>query len=174
MTGMRARTPSIPLGLEKLYRQYLGERERITNPPKRLRRLEADRVADDANAQARANRLIEIDEALPHIAYVLRIYKPDWSEADVRPIRPKAEWSALPTNGWTAAAVDVLRQADEPLSIAEIVSIVGDQNDLDLTTVAARQKAHTSVNNGIKRSFGHLLERFPGTPERFGLKRRNV
>ena len=167
---MRPRSPSVPLGLEKLYRTLLGERERIVKPPKRVRRLEADRVADDAGAEQRASRLKEIDEALPHIAFVLKLYRPEWLESDVRPIRPKADWSNLPPNGWSAAAVDVLRETNEPLTIAEIVALVGDRYDVDLSTVPLRQRAHTSVNHGLKRSFGHLLRRHGGRPERFTLE----
>lgn len=164
---MRPRSPSVTLGLEKLYRKLLGERDRILCPPKRARRLDADRVAYDAGAEQRVIRLTEIEEALPHVAYVIKLYQPDWRESDVKPIRPKADWSNLPPNGWTAAAVDVLREAKSPLTIAEIVVMVGDRYDLDLSTVQLRQKAHTSVNNGLKRSFGHVVTRHGGRPERF-------
>lgn len=167
---MRPRSPSVPLGLDKLYRSLLGERDRITNPPKRLRRLEADRLADDAGADQRAKRLVEIDEALPHIAFVLKLYQADWSEEHAKPIRPKADWSNLPPNGWTAAAVDVLRETSEPLTIADIIEVIGNRYDVDLTTVVLRQKAHATVNTALKRSFGHVLRRHGGRPERFTLE----
>lgn len=168
---MRPRSPSVPLGLDKLYRSLLGERDRITNPPKRLRRLEADRLADDAGAEQRAKRLLEINEALPHIAFVLKLYQPDWSEGQAKPIRPKADWSNLPPNGWTAAAVDVLRETNDPLTIAEVIEVIGTRFDVDLSTVPLRQKAHATVNAALKRSFGHVLKSHGGRPERFTLER---
>ena len=125
---------------------------------------------DDAGAEQRANRLREIDEALPHVAFVLKLYQPDWREEEAKPIRPKADWSNRPPNGWTAAALDVLRDASAPLTIAEIVAIAGDRYDVDLSTVALRQMAHTTVNNGLKGSFGHLLRRHAGRPQRFTLE----
>jgi hypothetical protein len=165
------RTPSVLLGLRKLYRELLGERLHKLYPPKRLLRLKADQAAWAAQEPERRARLEEIETLLPHLEAVLRYLDPEWSPDQEKPTRPRAENRDLPPQGWSGAAMEALRRAHEPLTIAEIVKLVSEEHGLAMDTVAQRQKAHTAVNNALKHSFSDVLIRHPGRPDRFELDR---
>ena len=149
------------------YAKLLGEIRRIEKPPKYETRLKADRERFLAEAPEREARRKQIHEGLPHLAYVIRMFEPEWDEAAVKPIRPRAANSGLPPEGIGGAAMDILREATEPLTIAEVVDIIAERNGFVLDTVDLRQKYHTAVNHQIKSTYEPFVRRIPGKPDRF-------
>lgn len=153
--------------MAKLYAKLLGELERLQEPPKRLLRLIPDREAFAAAAPEREKRCAEIEEALPHVAFVVAMLDPSWDRASVEAIRPREPNRGSPSEGISGAAMDALRDAVEPLSIAEIVAIIGERFGWDLTSVPERQRYHTAVNNGLMHSFREDMIKHPGYPTRW-------
>lgn len=149
------------------YAKLVGELGWLDNPPKRLTRLLPDQERFEAEQPARQARREAVLEALPHLEYVIRMFEPEWDRAAVKPIRPRAPKSGLPPQGISGAAIDILREADQPLSIAEIVSRMADRHDLEIDTVAQRQKYHTAVNNTLKSTFRDAIAKVEGYPERW-------
>src|SRR5690606_33822006 len=97
--------------LTQVYAKLLGERERLLSPPKYLRRLIPDRAAFDEAAPERTARLAEIEEALPHLVFVVKLLDPAFDEATVKPIRPKSPNRAPMENGISGTAMDIVRDA---------------------------------------------------------------
>ncbi|MNI04066.1 hypothetical protein D3C73_569800 [compost metagenome] len=149
------------------YAKLLGELCRIENPPKYETRLKPDRERFLAEAPVREARRNQIKEGLPHLAYVIRMFEPEWDETGVKPIRPRESNSGLPPEGIGGGAMDILRETKTPLTIAEIVSLIAEKNGYILDTVDLRQKYHTGVNNQIKTTYKSFVRRIPGTPDRF-------
>lgn len=167
--------PRVTYSLKRLYGRWLGELEWIEAPPKTMRRPSRRRDKFLDEAPLRAARADEIRRGLPCIAYVIAIYDPDWRPEMAKAIRPSAKRAANqapgPPQGWTAAALDVLREADTPLSMAEIVEEIGERYDLDLGDVAERQRRHTAVNNGLRRAHSARLVAAFGVKERWQMLR---
>lgn len=155
--------------LQRHYAKMLGELAWLDAPPKRLTRLLPDRQRFEAERPVRDARRAAIIEALPHLAYVIRMFAPDWDETSVKPIRPRAAKSGLPPQGISGAAIDILREAEQPLSIAEIVVRIADKHDLEVDSVGQRQKYHTAVNNALKSTFRDVIAKVDGYPERWFL-----
>lgn len=153
--------------LAKIYGQMLGELERLKSPPKRLLRLIPHREAYEAAAPARDERCAAITEALPHLAYVVKMLSPDWDQAAAKPIRPRQPNRGIPPQGVAGAAMDIVKDFGRPLTIAEIVDLVGERFGYDLSTVAERQRYHTAVNNGLMSTFRQDLIEHPGYPTRW-------
>ena len=159
--------------LKKLYQRYLGELARIEAPPKSMNRKWRGRDEYLEAAPARAARADQIREALPHLAYVIRIFDPTWDPLTAKPIQPSRRHDdrPRPSIGWSRAALMVLREADEPLTIAEIVSVICDRYDIDISTVEESQRCHTAVNNPLMATYKHQLVANGGQPARWSLKR---
>lgn len=149
------------------YAKLRGELLRIEKPPKYETRLKLDRDRFLAEAPQREARRQQIHEGLPHLAYVIRMFEPGWDDTTVKPIRPRAANTGLPPEGIGGAAMDILREASEPLTIAEIVDLIADKNGFVLDTVDLRQKYHTAVNNQIKKTYQPFVRRIPGKPDQF-------
>lgn len=159
--------------LTQIYAKLLGERERLRSPPKYLRRLIPERTAYDAAAPERQRRLAEIDDALPHLIYVVRLLDPAFNEGDVKPVRPKSPHRVPMSSGIAGTAMDIVREADEPLAPAEIVQIMGERFDLDLSTVGERQRHYDAINQAFVGTYRDDLIEHPGElPENPGYRRR--
>lgn len=174
MTANQApRFPQLVAALTKLYRRYLGELLWLEAPPKSMNRKWRGGREFLEDAPTRAARADHIREALPHIAFVIGIYEPTWHAASAEPIQPSVSHSARPRppTGWTGAALAVLKDSDEALTIAEIVAVICERYDIDISTVAERQRCHTAVNNPLMRRHRHLLVCHDTTPARWSLRR---
>jgi hypothetical protein len=153
-----------------IYAKLLGELEWLRKPPKRLTRLAPDREAYRAGVPDRERRRAEIEEALPHVAFVIVMLDPTREVTTIKPIRPRQPNSGLPPGGVAGAAMRVLRDATVPMSIAKIVTVIGKRYDLDLSNVPQRQKYHTAVNNALFPRFKDDLIEYPGYPKRWMLR----
>lgn len=153
-----------------IYAKLLGELEWLRKPPKSLTRLTSDKEAYRADTPERKRRRAEIEEALPHVAFVIGMLDPSREVTSIKPIRPRRPNSGLPPGGIAGAAMRVLQDAAAPLSIARIVTIIGKRYDLDLSDVPQRQKYHTAVNNALIPRFKDDLVEYPGYPTRWMLR----
>ena len=172
MRGLRTGFPQLQKQLKGVYGRWAGELHVIENPPKSLKRAWRGRDAYEARAPERARRADEIREALPHLAYVIKMFDPDWRTEDAELVRPKAEVDPGPgpSVGWVSAAISVLREADRYLSIAEIVEEIADRWDYDDSSVTARQRGHTAVTKGLQsRVREGIVVRDDGEPARYAL-----
>lgn len=157
----------LAIRLGKIHGQMLGELERLDNPPKRLLRLIPDRQAYEAAAPAREERRSAIVEALPHLAYVVKMLNPDWDDTAAKPIRPREANRGIPPQGVAGTAMDIIKETTWPLTIAEIVDLLGERFGYDLSTVAERQRYHTAVSNGLMHTYREDLVEHPGSPTRW-------
>lgn len=159
---------ALSIRLTRVYAKLLGERSRIDNPPRRVTRLIPDRQAFDNEAPERALRREEIEVSLLHLRHVIKMLDPEWSSSDVVPIKPNAGRGRRPPGGWIGAALDCLREAGTPMTVAEIVTWIAEKHDFDVSTVEFRQKYHTAVNNSLMRFRDNLIE-LKGYPTKWAL-----
>lgn len=76
-------------------------------------------------------------------------------------------------NGIAGTAMDIVREADEPLAPAEIVQIMGERFDLDLSTVQERQRYYDAINQAFAGTYRDYLIEHPGDlPDNPGWRRR--
>ncbi|WP_312686541.1 hypothetical protein, partial [Brevundimonas nasdae] len=80
----------LALRLTRIFAKLLGERERLLKPPKYVTRLIPERQAYEATQADRDQRVVEIEAALPHLAYVIQMLDPLVDLNKVKPVRPKA------------------------------------------------------------------------------------
>ena len=175
MRGLQTGYPQLQTQLKGIYGRWAGELRQIENPPKTKNLKWRGRDAFASGAAERAKRAEEIKDALPHIAFVISLFDPEWRPEQAKIVRPsgKAEHDTNPSVGWTDAAMRVLRSADEFLSVAEIVEEIGQRWDCDLSTVAARQRAHTGVTKGLRsRVAKGTVLKTDGEPHRYALASR--
>jgi hypothetical protein len=155
---VREKSENTIRNLKRYYGLLLGELDRIKSPPKRVRRLKRDRQLFESQAPDRSKRTKFIEESLPHLAYVIGMYDPSWDPAQAPPIRPRGK-RFLPHGAIAEAAMDILREeaGNIFITIAEIVDRIGQQYSIDLSTVEARQKYHTAVNNALMKTYRKFL-----------------
>lgn len=159
--------------LTKIYAKLLGERDHLIAPATYLTRLIPERAAHDAEAPIRAQRLAEIDEALPHVAYVIGMLDASFDEKQVKPLRPRRPNRVPMPNGIAGTALDIVRECTEPLATAEIVQIMGERYGLDLSTVRERQRYYNSINAAFVGTYRDDLVEHPGhLPDNPGWRRR--
>jgi hypothetical protein len=162
----------LALRLTRTYAKLHGERERLVKPPKYVTRLIPDRQAHEEAESDRQQRVREIDEALPHLAYVIQMLNPLVDLEQVKPIRPKALHRAEMPNGISGTAMDIVREAVEPLATYEIVDIMGEQFGLDLSSSRERQRYYNTINTAFARTFRDDLIEHPGhLPDNPGWRR---
>ena len=152
----------LALRLTKLYAKLLGERERLVKPPKYITRLIPKRRAYEAAHAYRDQRVREIDSALPHLAYVIQMLDPRVDFDKVKPVRPKALNRVELPNGISGTAMDIVRAAEEPLALSEIVDIMGEQFGLDLSSSRERQRYYDAINQAFAGTFRDDLIEHPG------------
>ena len=163
----------LAIRLSRIYARLVGERERLTAPPKYVTRLIPEREAYEAAQPERQARLAEIDEALPHLAYVIQLLDPTHDISGVKPVRPKSPNRVDMSNGISGTAMDIVREIDEPLAVSEIVDIMGERFGLDLSSVRERQRYYDAINQAFAGTFRDDLIEHPGhLPENPGWRRR--
>jgi len=155
--------------LARVHARWIGELDRHNNLPKSASRLSADRAALEASAVPRAARVAALEKVLPHLCEVVWFLNPEWEPTTVKPIRARTRTPNLPAEGLLGAAIRVLKSAERPMTIMELVLAVADINGLDVSTSQKRQRFHTTINNGLKRTYRNELIVTPGPPDHFTL-----
>lgn len=172
MRGLKNGCKQLIAQLNGLYGRTAGELLWLETPPKSMNRAWRGRDAFEAESELRAERLALLRDLVPQIEAVLRYLDADWSPADAKIVKPhRSQKGKVPSVGWTEAAFEVLRQSAEPLSIAEIASLVCQHYDISFETVAQTQRAHTAINNALVNRNRHLLISDDGAPARWRLAR---
>jgi len=163
------RAPHLLFGLKRFHRQLAGERAFISRPVTRIRTA-AGRASYTAEAAHREARVAEIDGVLPHVEFLLKLLDPSWDADGAKPIRPPKVIYPQPPYGWWAAAFDELRNADRPLTGAELVEASAQRYGVDISEYPARQRASNAVWASLGKN-RNLLVRHEGPPLRFELLR---
>jgi hypothetical protein len=109
-----------------------------------------------------AARGIAVGDDLEHLAAVILMFAPD---TDLEAIKPKRR--IHPRAGrWTRAALDVLKQAERPMTARELADAV-------LEGSAPNRRVRDSVTSNLHATMGRLegkgVERAPGTIKRWRL-----
>ena len=130
----------LQLRLKIIYGRLVGEMEGIENPPRSMDRAWRGREAFQAATSEREARAERIKAALPHMEQVIRLFDPDWRPEMAKVVKPSRPKLPGPEGGWVTAAMEVLHDADAYLSGAEIVEEIARRHDLDISTVAQRQR----------------------------------
>lgn len=163
----------LALRLTQVYARLLGERQRLETPPKYVTRLIPDRLAYEAAAPERKRRFQQIEEALPHLEYVIGMLDPAFSASNVISVRPKKAHDTSLPNGISGTALDILRELKGPLAPAEIVQIMGARYGLDLSTVPERQRYYDAINGAFSGTYREYLVEHPSDlPDNPGWRRK--
>lgn len=148
--------------LTEVYAKLLGERQRLIQPPKYVTRLRADRQAYAAAADERLQRIAKIDSDIPHLKCVIIMLDPQCDVDQIKPKRPRALNNVSMPKGIVGTALEILKQATFPLAVSEIVQIMGERYDLDLSTVTERQRYYDAINHAFSKTSSEDLIEFPG------------
>lgn len=164
----------LALRLTKIYARMLGERKRLLTPPAYVTRLIPDRRAYEAAEPDRQRRIAEIEDGLPHLAHVIQMLDPGFDETQVKPVRPRKANNVPMPNGISGTALDIVRERQgQPLAAAQIVQIMGARYDLDLSTVAERQRYYNAINGAFAGTYRGDLDEHPGDiPDNPGWRRK--
>lgn len=146
--------------LEKEAAQYIGERQEKALRVERIKKLVADLPALEERIET-LNNLIGAAELL------LKERNPDWSPAQVKPVR-RNEWkSPIPPGDGSRMALDILRTATKPLTTRQIaeemLARVGDVNP----DRATREKVQSNVDVALRHRKGTVVEGDGGWPQRW-------
>lgn len=158
-------------GLKRLHRKLLGELEHLRKPPNGRVVLIPTMEELQARQNERRQRAAQISTDLMHVEHVILMLEPEWEPHFSKPIRPRRVREGLPPQGFVGSALNILRESPGPLTIAEIVAIMAERYDLDITTVAQRQRIHTAVNNPLMGAYRDALVCHGGKPMRWSLRR---
>ena len=157
--------------LRQLYARLGGELRWIENPPQlRLKKWRGGE-AFAAEAEEREARANEIREALPHIVYVIQMFDPEWRPEQEKLIRPLRRGPNRPPHGWADSAFDVLRQADEWLTVREILDRIVERYELEVHDGPAHVQAYGAINAALVRATSGLVND-GSQPPRWALKSR--
>ncbi len=101
-------------------------------------------------------RAEEIKVALVHMEAVIKLYRADWTGSDVAPRRPPYANRYVKVGRGTQTALDVLREAAEPLTVREIVVRVMEKLEIPVTATAVKSLDSTlrytlakRIGNGV-------------------------
>lgn len=133
-------------GLERKYRETLGE-------IKKLREEELDWQGFDGFEQADATykrRLKQLNDQLVAIEQSIRLFDPDWLRK--RHMAPLARRSSplLSKGVFRKALLKILREAQQPLTVANIAENVARELILPMGTRAERQKMWQTTYNALR------------------------
>lgn len=128
-------------GLQSLYGHLAGELHWIENPPKSMMLKWRGRDGFLAGTEEREARAQQIREVLPHLVCVIKLLDDQWAPEMAKLVRPKKAWGIVPAIGWAEAALRVLREAEDYLSVSEMLdAIVEEHDEVDLAEVGARRR----------------------------------
>ena len=95
---------------------------------------------------------------LPHLVCVIKLLDDQWAPEMAKLVRPKKAWGIVPAIGWAEAALRVLREAEDYLSVSEMLdAIVEEHDEVDLAEVGARQGACLAISRTLLQQYRHLL-----------------
>lgn len=166
---------SLASQLITLYRRQLGLKQGFLLRHRYRSRSEEDRLAWAAEYVEGEKKAAQIDEALPHLEYVIKMLLPDWDATGIKPMRPRrAPLAGRPAAGWTAAVLDEIREAEHPLSAADLRAILAERHGLDISTSGRRHIVNRAISGAIANILASgLVTRLPGSPIRYDIAARH-
>lgn len=159
--------------LKSLYARLGGELRWIENPPKLRQKNWRGGQAFAAEAAEREARAEEIRTALPHVVYVIQMFEPEWDPGQEKLIRPLRRGPNRPPPGWADAAYEVLREADDWLTVREMLDLVVERYDLKVDDGPAYVQAYGAINAALQRAKQGLVND-GGEPPRWSLRSRQL
>ena len=99
------------------------------------------------------------------------MFEPDWNPEQEKLIRPLRRGPNRPPQGWADAAVDVLREYGDWLTVREILDCVVERHDLSVDDGPAYVQAYGAINAALQRAKRGLVND-GGQPPRWALKAR--
>lgn len=112
----------------------------------------------------------QLRDDLAHLEAVIRMFDPGW-DGNVKPIRPKASIRWGKRGLATRAAMDVLREATEPLTVRQITERVIARLGIPADDEAAIHSVATIVRDTFKRRGAFVRCLGDRRPRRWGLAR---
>lgn len=160
---------SLASQLITLYRRQLGLKEGFLHRHRYRSRSEEDRLTWAAEYAEGEKKAAQIDEALPHVEYVIKMLLPEWDATSIKAMRPRrAPPENRPAAGWTAAVLDAIREAEYPLCAADLRVQLAEQHGLDISTSGRRQIVNRAIFGAIANILASgLVVRIPGSPIRY-------
>lgn len=157
--------------LKTVYARLGGELRWIENPPKLRTKKWRGGEAFAAEAGDREARAEQLREAIPHIVYVIRMFEPEWNPEQQKLIRPLRRGPNRPPHGWADAAFDVLREADDWLTVRDMLDQIVERHDLKVDDGPAHVQAYGAINAALQRATRGLVND-GGQPPRWALRSR--
>jgi hypothetical protein len=118
------------------------------------------RAADERAAATR--------ESIAHLDHVIRLYRKDWTGDGVKPRRPSYPSRYLKVGHGITTALDVLREAQRPLTVREIVLAVIARLAIP-SSPGAIKSLESSVRYCLAKRVGHELIEVSRDPLRFAV-----
>ena len=113
-------------------------------------------------------RAAELRESIGHLDHVMRLYRADWTGEGVKPRRPSYPSRYLKVGQGVTTALDVLREAKEPMTVNEVVYAIMDRLEIERSPKAARSLA-SSVRFCLEKRLGGSVEVVGERPRRFAV-----
>lgn len=116
------------------------------------------------------DRADEIRQNMVHLEAVIRLFRPDADLSRLRPIRARKDTRWHKVGFGIRNVLDILKQADRPLSTREIVLEVMRRASLPTDDKEAVHSVCASIHMSILRRKGRGIVRIEGKPIRWGLE----
>ncbi|NJS14566.1 MAG: hypothetical protein HC788_08120 [Sphingopyxis sp.] len=108
---------------------------------------------------------------LSHIAAVIRMFEPHWSPDTVKPIEPRAPIRWRRKGDGFQYALQVLREADRPLSATEIATLAIARSGITPPPQQRLRTIGTDMSYGLRKLLGDDLVVIEGRPKRYSYRK---
>jgi hypothetical protein len=108
---------------------------------------------------------------LGHVEETIRLFKDDWNEANMPAVAPRKPSRWLRRGQGIRTALDVLREASEPLTAREIVLAVMDRLRLPDASAVTLERQTSTINGLLRHRIGNGVVRHDAKPWRWSLER---
>jgi hypothetical protein len=113
------------------------------------------------------DRTDEIRQSMAHLEAVIRLFRPDADLSKLRPIKPRKDTRWHKVGFGIRNVLDILKQADRPLSTREIVLEVMQRAGLPTDDKKSVAAVCCSIHMSILRREGRGIVRYSGVPVRW-------
>jgi hypothetical protein len=147
MTQTRKRSVYLVFGLLRLYRELGRDLELATEHVEKVR---GDMV---------------------HVEHVIKLVEPDFNASTVAYLRRRKAIKFRGRGRHTRFALAVLKDATEPMLVADIATEVAKREGLDISNRKDRDRLRNSIYSSLKENRDKTVVRGPESPSRWSLKR---
>jgi hypothetical protein len=150
-------------GLESKYAHWLGELAAKLDEIDRIEKL-------TETLPALRERTQELRELAGHAASLLKNLKPGWELESVTPVKPCVHQIPIKMGECGRTALEVLREAAEPMTAREIADEVLRRAGIFNADVPTRQKTTGTVLSALRSRRGKIVESDSNWPQRWSVK----